>query len=462
MYFLLALLLIAFIVLYFIATSDVAVSYKFIFAVAEMVIVGAIMKKMIKPSKNYWIDGEWGLLLLKTKKGLGTIDKIAKNKKLWNFLTDVGIFACYGFFSLFFLKNHFTKQTGFGKKTLNYPKILLGILFLVFISIFIAPYSVQILVTTIKGQTIPVESVEKASENIFLPWISAIITFGFGIFGVIFAGLIQSGFFIIEKLFGMLSGISQLTQKDAGVTLIIPGMNLPLVEGIIALFVILLVHEGAHAILGRVAKISLHSAGLVLFGSIPIGAFVEPDEESLKKLDCEKQTRVIAAGPCANFMFAGIFFLLLLGFMASVNDFRETEGLLVISGMDSGTIIYSVNGEKITDGLIIEANQKTFLNTSKGELEIISNSDGKIGVLGYYLDGSSIVRYKHDWMNFIYITLGLIFSLNFVIGAVNLLPIPIFDGNRIMEINMKYKPIVKILTYIAVCALLLNFLPWLF
>ncbi len=463
MFFLIGIVAISFIVLYFIATSDLAVSYKFVLAIFEMIIVGALIKKTATPTKTYWFDGEWGLILLKTKKGLTFIDKIAKDKNKWNYLTDIGIFACYGFFSLFILKNHFKKQDKNGKTIWDIKKIFLGLFFLAFVSIFISSYSVQILVTTIKGQAIAVESVqESTSTNQIMPWLSLFITFGFGIFGVIFAGLAQSGILIIEKLIGMITGSNELTQNDAGVTLIIPGMNLPLIEGIIALFVILLVHEGAHAILTRVAKVGLNSAGLVLFGSIPIGAFVEPDEDSLKKLDNEKQTRVIVAGPSANFIFAGIFFLLLLGFMSFTNDYRETEGLLVVSGMDQGTIIYSANGEKIKEGLILEANEKIILNTNKGQIEIISNSEGKIGVLGYYLDGNGAVRYKQDWMNFVYITLGLIFSLNFVIGAVNLLPIPIFDGNRIIEMNMKNKNIAKGLTYIAVAALLLNFIPWFF
>ena len=58
--------------------------------------------------------------------------------------------------------------------------------------------------------------------------------------------------------------------------------------------------------------------------------------------------------------------------------------------------------------------------------------------------------------------LGLTFALNFVIGTVNLLPLPFFDGYRTLEINIENKHIVKGLMAITLAAFLVNFLPWLF
>lgn len=67
--------------------------------------------------------------------------------------------------------------------------------------------------------------------------------------------------------------------------LLIPGVNefVPSTFAVwFAFFLTLVVHEFGHAILCRVEQIAVKSMG-VLFLIIPIGAFVEPDEEEVKK-----------------------------------------------------------------------------------------------------------------------------------------------------------------------------------
>jgi len=62
----------------------------------------------------------------------------------------------------------------------------------------------------------------------------------------------------------------------------------------------------------------------------------------------------------------------------------------------------------------------------------------------------------------IYLILGMSFALNFVIGTVNLLPLPLFDGYRVIDVNMKNKYFVKGLMILTLLAFLMNFVPWLF
>ena len=64
---------------------------------------------------------------------------------------------------------------------------------------------------------------------------------------------------------------------------LIPGLNdyIPLVWGAIAIMVMLVVHELAHAVLCRVEGVSVKSMGVLLLGIIPIGGFAEPEEEEL-------------------------------------------------------------------------------------------------------------------------------------------------------------------------------------
>jgi Zn-dependent protease len=58
--------------------------------------------------------------------------------------------------------------------------------------------------------------------------------------------------------------------------------------------------------------------------------------------------------------------------------------------------------------------------------------------------------------------LGLTFALNFVIGTVNILPLPFFDGYRLLELNVKNKMVVKAVMSLVLVAFLVNLLPNLF
>ncbi len=88
--------------------------------------------------------------------------------------------------------------------------------------------------------------------------------------------------------------------------LVIPGVNdfLPLsaTPGIVfGLLVGLVVHEGGHGLLCRVEDIDIDSMGVAMLAFLPIGAFVEPDQESSKSASRGGQTRMFAAGVTNNF-----------------------------------------------------------------------------------------------------------------------------------------------------------------
>jgi membrane-associated protease RseP (regulator of RpoE activity) len=100
--------------------------------------------------------------------------------------------------------------------------------------------------------------------------------------------------------------------------LVVPGVNqfLPLAvapEIVFGLLVGLVVHEGGHGLLCRVEDIDIESMGLVFFAVIPIGAFVEPSEESQRRADRGGRTRMFAAGVTNNFAVTAIAFALLFG-----------------------------------------------------------------------------------------------------------------------------------------------------
>jgi len=100
--------------------------------------------------------------------------------------------------------------------------------------------------------------------------------------------------------------------------LVIPGVNqfLPLSvapEILFGLLVGLVVHEGGHGLMCRVENIEINSMGLAALAFLPIGAFVEPDEDSRRATDRGGQSRMFAAGVTNNFAVTLVAFLLLFG-----------------------------------------------------------------------------------------------------------------------------------------------------
>jgi len=99
----------------------------------------------------------------------------------------------------------------------------------------------------------------------------------------------------------------------------IPGINpvIPIVYGIVGLVVAIVVHEFAHGVLTRVGKMGIKSLGVILL-VVPMGAFVEPDEQQIATADRKRRSSVYAVGPATNVLLAILCALLFCGaFMAS-------------------------------------------------------------------------------------------------------------------------------------------------
>ncbi|MFC7046997.1 site-2 protease family protein [Halobacteriaceae archaeon GCM10025711] len=142
--------------------------------------------------------------------------------------------------------------------------------------------------------------------------------------------------------------------------LVIPGVNdfLPLSvapEIILGLLLGLVVHEGGHGLLCRVGDIDISSMGVVLFTLLPVGAFVEPDEESRKCANRGSQSRMFAAGVTNNFLLTVVAFALLFGPVVGsigVASGAAVGGVLGGSAADDAGIvqgdrIVAVNGQPV-------------------------------------------------------------------------------------------------------------------
>lgn len=374
--------LLSILVFYGILLTDFSGVMKFFLVIAEMIIVGQILVR------RYKLPTEMFFILIKSKRGIKMIHNLAKRKKFWNFFADMGSTISYGLLSMILMP-----------KNTSWKSVVPGMAILLFIFIIIAPMALLFIKTVLTGTPIfdkeQIMSVED-SQLIGILMLVAMLLGGF--FLMLLSGLIYYGIFVVHQIMQfLLTGADTLSSTPPSGTILLPGVNLPFFEGIIALIIIMVVHEGSHAVLSRLARVPIMSSGIVLFGIIPIGAFVEPDEKKLAKVDRVRQTRVLAAGSTANFITSILLFIPFI-------------------------------------------------------LLAILLKDGYIGDTGLLYSAA----------RFVYITFGIAFALNFIVATVNLLPLPLFDGYRILDINIPNKHIMKAIMIITLVSFVLNFLPWLF
>jgi membrane-associated protease RseP (regulator of RpoE activity) len=150
-------------------------------------------------------------------------------------------------------------------------------------------------------------------------------------------------YLLVNSLIGILSnpGVGQIVrQLGPGSVLLLPGINplLPIVYGWLAIVIAIVVHEGAHGVVARNVGFNVKSSGLLFFLFVPIGAFVDVDEEQIKKSKPRPALKVMAAGVGANIIVAVVCLL----------------GLLLVVGSLS-PIIDGVYVNDVTNGLPAQA-----------------------------------------------------------------------------------------------------------
>jgi len=138
--------------------------------------------------------------------------------------------------------------------------------------------------------------------------------------------------------------------------LALPGINpmLPLIPGVIGLVIAVAIHEIAHGIQTRANDMTVESTGL-LYAVVPIGAFVEPNDEQLKKCSRKPRSDVFAAGIAINVIVAiVIFFVMTFGMMSAISPAYENDAgvtnVYAGSPADDSGIVFSSLILKIDDG----------------------------------------------------------------------------------------------------------------
>ncbi|MFZ1902754.1 MAG: site-2 protease family protein [Methanoregula sp.] len=152
--------------------------------------------------------------------------------------------------------------------------------------------------------------------------------------------------------------------------LLLPGINdyVPSTFAVwFAFFLTIVVHEFGHAILCRVEEIKVKGMG-VLLAVIPIGFFVEPDEEELEKTKGMPKVRMFGAGITNNLVVGFSCFVLLILLFGIVVPATQPAIHGIYQGypadnasVPQGSVVTAINGIPVAS----RADVSTLLNTTK-------------------------------------------------------------------------------------------------
>lgn len=291
--------------------------------------------------------------------------------------------------------------------------------------------------------------------------------------GYMNVGIVVSFIAMVVMCYTLIDSLSTIKTAPS-VGLAIPGVEVPgspitvpLGYGLIALATVLIIHEFSHGILARVEKVSIKSIGLMLLTILP-GAFVEPDEEELKKISKLGRMRIYAAGSVANMSLALVSLLITMLISNLVfpsvfyADGMDVKSVIPNAPADhilkTGMTVKSVDGKTITDIKSyndafseLKPNQNISVITDKGMYYITTSENPKNTSKGYVgvsasphyeirKEVSNIFGNSVPWMIFnLYDLFSWIFMLNLGIGLFNLLPIRILDGGALFKDLLTFK-----------------------
>ena len=272
---------------------------------------------------------------------------------------------------------------------------------------------------------------------------------------------------------------------------IVPGVTITSWEHIFAFLlaipIVLVVHEGAHGIVATLEKIKIKTGGFGVIIALFYG-FVEPDEKEFDSAKKISKLRLISAGATANVIFAFALGAIMItnpmfggviaplpGGESVLGLFYESpevrEGVLIVeiiegsgaekAGMQKNDIIINVDGVRIISAEDLskpglKPGQTVDVTVLRDGQEIMfpvsimaSPDDPEQGLIGIMHDGGNdfkpIYNYiEWDLSNQIvgYISLYLVWLwvISFFIGILNMLPLPILDGGKFIH-SIIYKKI---------------------
>lgn len=428
------------------------------------------------------LNGGYGFYMMGSRKGLRAIDRTSRRyRKFWDAMTMWGLTMGFGLLAYPLVKGRIDTRV-----------FALGVLSSVLIVLFVQPQlaiAFQFINMPRVQTAISSQSSALQQSASLIAYATTVVTAVFGFTGYIFLSILSNAASILigiaRFLLSYASGVmntSTLSNQIPGVAPIIPGVNIPLIAGIASLAILLAVHELSHGVLARMAGVKLKSLGLLVFGIIPIGAYVEPDERIVKRLGAPKQTRIFTAGIAANFMAMIVFFVLMFLVMYYVAPKAYSYGVFVTgttpgypangvlkSGMQvlgwNGRMIMSVS-DLVAAGALGRPNGTILVVTDSGTFlfnAVAQPGNSSKGIIGVELGYRPVLKTLYaKSVYFIYTLFALSMLLNFLVAVVNLLPVPGFDGWRVYKANIKSSRFVNAMAALIVAGILINTLPWVF
>jgi membrane-associated protease RseP (regulator of RpoE activity) len=263
------------------------------------------------------------------------------------------------------------------------------------------------------------------------------------------SSLILGPILITLSVFFLFFGILTKTPTYAPA---LPGISygpitLPVTQTIISILIAAFIHEFAHGILVYKNNLDLKSWGFFYLGPL-MGAFVEPDEKEIEKLNKKEQIKIYSAGAAINIIAGLIFLFLFLFSLYIISTFNLATPYVKIlytlpntyayNVIPNNTVLYSINGNQILylnqiEGVLnnTKPGEYILLNTSAGLFNIeLTNKDGKpfIGIVA-----EQEYNYKVPGIDFIESLLFWLFVINVGLGIGNMIPIYPLDGGKTMK-----------------------------
>ncbi|MCD6381021.1 MAG: site-2 protease family protein [Candidatus Odinarchaeota archaeon] len=278
------------------------------------------------------------------------------------------------------------------------------------------------------------------------------------------------GISVVSSYFFMLYSIYFLTQnllnffvkpeEASAIVPMIPGVTITtstFIYIMIPLFFLMFFHELFHGIMARIRNIKVSSSGFLLFFII-MGAFVEIDEDGIKKSDRKTRIAIFSAGSFANMLTTIVLTILLLNFVLIVSPFYvRTGGALVYDvsenspaygKIDRWDVIIGVNGTIFEE---FEDFSEYMRNVSPGDVLIIMTERGNVTLIAAqnphnssrgYIGVATFPYFRpkpmFEWLGpilpyHLYQILSWSWTISFSLVIFNMLPFPLLDGGRIID-----------------------------
>lgn len=243
----------------------------------------------------------------------------------------------------------------------------------------------------------------------------------------------------------------------------IPGspIQIPLIQGLLALFIVIVIHEFGHGLVSKAYKIPVLSSGLVFFGPLA-GAFVEPDEKKVEKESDVVKYSIFAAGPFANALTALVAIVILLFiFFPITNSMVVSTGITFTalapdmpaasSGLQTNVVYNKINNQTVTNIddfknalKDVEINETISISNSTHTYTLTTTENPMINGSAYLgVDLTTNNEVKNLKLNWLYVILKWIqelimwiFLFSFGLGAANLLPLGPVDGGRMIQLAL--------------------------